>query len=388
METYKSYLRVNKYFLCAIGAWPKQRKIKKWSISTLVWISLLSFLTAEFTALVRFGDNFDMIIQTLPPLLSNVISIACLLAITVNNDKIGLILSKMEKHWVYWASKPMEIEFIRENAERGRKLCIKFIVMVFLVMIEYLSVPLVPILLDIFKPLNESRPKRLMINTDYCVNTDDYYFWISLHAVIGCVTLVTVFLSVDCIFIVFIYHACGQLAILGFRLKNLVSIDYDQSTDDEEVMNRIKFCIKLHKSIIIFVNDIKECFSTTYFFAVGLNMLMMTFTMIQMLINIHDPREVLACLCYSMGQMFMLLFLTLPCQRLIDLSHQIPFNIYDGFWYKTSPKSQKLLLIIIMRCANPLTFTAGKLYTFSIQNFGAVVKASFSYLTVLSSVRE
>lgn len=99
---------------------------------------------------MRFGDNFDMIIQTLPPLLSNVISIACLLAITVNNDKvynkknlkrffdtkltiffynyqIGLILSKMEKHWVYWASKPMEIEFIRENAERGRKLCIKFI---------------------------------------------------------------------------------------------------------------------------------------------------------------------------------------------------------------------------------------------------------------------
>lgn len=43
-----------------------------------------------------------------------------------------------------------------------------------------------------------------------------------------------------------------------------------------------------------------------------------------MIINIHDPREVIACLLYALGQMFMLLCLTLPCQRLIDYSLQIP----------------------------------------------------------------
>lgn len=84
-------------------------------------------------------------------------------------------------------------------------------------MFEYISVPLVPILLDVFVPLNESRPKRLMIVADYCVNTDDYYFLISIHAVYSCIAIVTVFLSIDGIFIVFIYHACGQLAILGYN---------------------------------------------------------------------------------------------------------------------------------------------------------------------------
>ncbi|XP_051153956.1 uncharacterized protein LOC127277136 [Leptopilina boulardi] len=388
METYKSYLIVNKYFLCAIGAWPKQKKIKKWAISIFVWINLLSFLAAQITALVKFGHDFDIIIATLPPFFSNSISIACLVAISINSDKMRIILSKMEKQWIYWATKPNEIELVRENADLGRKLSIRFIVVVYVIMIEYLSVPIIPIVLDVFKPLNQTRSRRLIFVADYCVNTDDYYFWILLHAIIGCVTRVTVFLSIDCIFIVFIYHACGQLAILGFRLKNLVSIDYDQSTNDEDVMKRIKFCIKLHKSIIIFVNDIKECFSTPYFFAVGLNMLMMSFTMIQMIINIHSPKDVFAFLCYAFGQMFMLLCLTLPCQRLIDLSQQIPTNIHNGFWYKMSIKSQKMLLIIIRRSANPCTFTAGKLYTFSIENFGAVVKASFSYLTVLSSVRE
>ncbi|XP_051153781.1 uncharacterized protein LOC127277028 [Leptopilina boulardi] len=286
------------------------------------------------------------------------------------------------------SSKSIEIEFIRDNADLGRKLSIMFIVVVFVVMFEYISVPLIPILLDVFKPLNESRPRRLMIVADYYVNTDDHYFLISLHATYSCIAIVTVFLSIDGIFIVFIYHACGQLSILGFRLKNLVLENHQFNNDDEEIMEEIKFCVKLHKSIIIFVNDIKECFSTPYFFAMGLNMLMMSFTMIQMIINIHDPREVVACLCYTFGQMFMLLCLTLPCQRLIDLSQQIPINIHEGFWYKISSKSQKMLLIIIMRSAYPCTFTAGKLYTFSMESFGAVIKASVCYLTVLLSVRE
>lgn len=76
--------------------------------------------------------------------------------------------------------------------------------------------PLVPVFLDIIKPLNESRPKRLMIVAYYYVNSNDYYFWISLHATYSCVAFVTVLLSIYGMFIAFIYHACGQLAILGY----------------------------------------------------------------------------------------------------------------------------------------------------------------------------
>lgn len=88
-------------------------------------------------------------------------------------------------------------------------------VVVFGVMAEYIFVPLVPILLDVFMPLNESRPKKLMIIVDYGVNIDDNYFLICIHTFYSCVAIVTVFLSIDGIFIIFVYHACGQLAILG-----------------------------------------------------------------------------------------------------------------------------------------------------------------------------
>lgn len=33
----------------------------------------------------------------------------------------------MEKQWKEWASHPVEFEFIRKNADIGRKLCIMFI---------------------------------------------------------------------------------------------------------------------------------------------------------------------------------------------------------------------------------------------------------------------
>lgn len=90
-------------------------------------------------------------------------------------------------------------------------------VIFYIVGVEYIFLPLIPFFLDIVMPLNESRPRSLIMLAEYFVDSDnDYnYLAISVHQVPMVFLLATVIVAIDGIFIVFIYHACGQFEILG-----------------------------------------------------------------------------------------------------------------------------------------------------------------------------
>ena len=66
----------------------------------------------------------------------------------------------------------------------------------------------------------------------------------------------------------------------------------------------------------------------------------------------------------------------------------LTFNFsYNGYWYQLSFRSQKLLLMIMKRSSKSCTFTAGKVYTFSMQNFAMVRKfKSFEKIDLLHSL--
>ncbi|KAF3054490.1 Odorant receptor 388, partial [Nylanderia fulva] len=56
-----------------------------------------------------------------------------------------------------------------------------------------------------------------------------------------------------------------------------------------------------------------------------------------------------------------------------------------GRWYYTSRRCRKILLLILNRTMTPCKITAGNLMTLSIENYGAVLKTSMSYFTMLRS---
>ena len=53
----------------------------------------------------------------------------------------------------------------------------------------------------------------------------------------------------------------------------------------------------------------------------------------------------------------------------------MPLNLffrYNSDWYKLPIRSQKMLLFIMRRSANPCEFVAGVLFRFSIETFASV----------------
>ena len=138
--------------------------------------------------------------------------------------------------------------------------------------------------------------------------------------------------------------------------------------------------------------------------------------------------------------MLHLFVVTIPCQQMTNHSLQISDSVYviplllkkieygkldilwyewnfryESNWYILPVRSQKLLLMLMRRTSKPFEFVVGKIYTYSMENlmmvfmkkwyiislymdsdiykyvlidesFFKVIKASFSYFTVLLSL--
>ncbi|XP_043479736.1 uncharacterized protein LOC122509611 isoform X2 [Leptopilina heterotoma] len=390
MEAFNSHMKICKFFSSSMGLWPQQSKLTQKLISIFVWLTLTSFFIPLLLSIKNIKGNLDMLI----PWLANffgLIAGACSYANACNNrKKIKLFISKMKNDWLNCES-TSEYEIMLENASLNNNLIKVQLVLYCAAMLKYISEPIIPLFLDIIIPLDESRPRKLIAEANYLVDADDTFNFIviSINEIHVTVAAVVITMTVDTIFIFSAYHACGQLQILGYKFKNLVNADYNVAfSDKRDTQKEIKFCIKMHKSTIMFINDFNDCFSIPLFLNLGLTMLMMSLAGVQFVTKLDNLGEAFTMMSYTIGQICRLFCLTLPSQRLIDQSNELFQNIYDSYWYTLPSDSKTLVKTVMLRCLIPNSFTAGKLYCFSMSNFVTVIKTAVSYITVLLSIRE
>lgn len=74
---------------------------------------------------------------------------------------------------------------------------------------------LIPPLLDIVSPLNESRPMLPVHPGYYFVDEREYFFYIFLHATVAWEIAVTGVVAHDCMLLTYIEHVCSIFAIVG-----------------------------------------------------------------------------------------------------------------------------------------------------------------------------
>lgn len=81
--------------------------------------------------------------------------------------------------------------------------------------------------------------------------------------------------------------------------------------------------------------------------------------------------------------MLQLYLLSYASDRLSSQSESIVEALYQSKWYELPPKLRKNLCFIAMRANKPVNLIAGQFYTLNIENFKNILKASFSYFSVL-----
>jgi len=85
-------------------------------------------------------------------------------------------------------------------------------------------------ILDIVLPMNESRPFRMLIVTQYFIDQQKYFFLIMLHITIAyCIGTATV-IATGTMLITCVQHFCGMFRIARYEIHNIETAINIQNT--------------------------------------------------------------------------------------------------------------------------------------------------------------
>ncbi|KAL6425644.1 hypothetical protein ACFW04_009635 [Cataglyphis niger] len=291
-----------------------------------------------------------------------------------------------------------EYKIMKSYAENSRRFSLVYTVYAFITVFIFMSMSLIPYILDVIMPLNESRPVLPPYKGYYFVDIREYFFQIYWHSIIAWEIIITGVIAHDCMFVTYVEHVCSMFAIAGFRYEHLfynhkekteTALNADESDIDDKINRydkRIAFLVYSHLKALEYAHLIEDIFTKPF----ALQMLIVTIGMSVSLLQItqqDDILETIKYIFYVFGQLVHLFCLSFEGQKLIDHSLQMHDKIYNSSWYKTSVKLQKLIILVMMKSLQPCFLTAGKIYIFSLENFTMVLQTSMSYFTVLGSVQ-
>ncbi|XP_072748581.1 uncharacterized protein [Anoplolepis gracilipes] len=369
------------------GQWPYQKPKTRLFCISLVTLATFSMIVPQMAKFVKCNGDLQCIFHTLTAYLLTVVTLVKLYTCYFNRCKMKILIDQLFVEWDDLQT-PEEFEIMKKYAEKGRRYSLGYSLYCFISACLFMSMSLIPPLLDVVLPLNESRPILPAHPGYYFVDDRKYFYFILSHATIAWEVAITGLLAHDCMLVTYVEHVCSIFAITGFRFERLMckhanSVLQSASETDRK---RIEFSVHTHWKALKFAQLIEDTFSLTLAIQIILNTVMISITLLQITQEDADILIMLRYIVYVLAQLIHLFCLSFEGQKLIDHSLQTRLTLYNSPWYKAPTKSQKMLLFVMRKSFQPVVLSAGKIYIFSLENFTSIVQTSMSYFTVLSSL--
>ncbi|THK32906.1 odorant receptor 13a-like [Diachasma alloeum] len=380
-----------KWLLSSFGAWPFQSSRFRYLSRYTVGFLICSLLVPEIIKLVTVYDDLGKTIACVPILALHSLTVTKMLNCLLNLNQNKLLLLEIQKDWQRTLS-PADVEILKRNAKQNRSITHTYIYYIYATTLMYLLGPMVPKVLDVVMPLNESRPALEIYQTEYFVDPVKNKIPILVHAYVISPFPSTIIVAFDALYCNCVNHACSMFEIVGKRLENIID-DIDNANQrfspimENNIHSSLRACIRQHRKSLQFAHLLRLTYSICFLSIVVINTVALSITLYQVVQNLGETSEIIRYGTFSIGQIVHLFFLSRPAQKLMDHSSRIHSFAYQGYWYNIPMRSKKMLILIMMRSRNPSILTAGKLYVMSLQSFARVIKTSMSYFTVLLSVR-
>ncbi|KAJ8672749.1 hypothetical protein QAD02_004009, partial [Eretmocerus hayati] len=267
-----------------------------------------------------------------------------------------------------------ERNVLKGYSETGRLFTIGYMGYMLSACAVFVSMPLHPVLLDIVMPLNDSRALKSILEGEYLIDLEEYYGAIWAYECFVCAITNFLFIGVDSSYSAYVHQCVGLLAIVKFHLRSTsgnTSTKLNENNGSNDAYNSIVRPVELHRKALRFANALESTYSTNFFILFALNAVLLSVGSVVILINLDHLMEFIRYSMIWVGVMMHMFYLSLPAQKLTDISAGIFHDAYTNKWYKCTVKTQKLLKFIMMRSKEPCLLTAGKVYVMNLENCGA-----------------
>ncbi|XP_072756972.1 uncharacterized protein [Anoplolepis gracilipes] len=399
----EKYYASNKLFLSRVGGWPYQHKTLKVLLPIFLTIIQCSFLATQIILLHDTWGDVDIAIESMISFFVCIGSNMKLMNIIINNSKFRRLLRLMSNHWSVFNSKS-ERYILKYYADIGQKITKYYAAYLYTILVLYLFIPLIPRILDIVIPLNESRPLNYVVQAEYRVDKEKYYYLILFHIYIITAAAIAIILSIDTMYVICVLHACSLFTAISHSFENIVGQTSVKTNDNEKIRTRTHLfierhdsinddyhelmkCLKKHQLALEYVHLLDSMFTHVMFALISFNMLILSIIGLQIINKLGHTEEVIRNLCICIGAFIHLICMCFPGQLLIDRSTEVFHKAYSSRWYTFSIKSKTLLKIFLNRSIVPSTLSAGKTFTMSMSLISSVMHTAMSYFTALGSIQ-
>ncbi|XP_012138734.1 uncharacterized protein LOC100875549 [Megachile rotundata] len=373
-----------------LGVDPYQDNMLSNFIIFLVTCTALGMVIPTFLGFHKAlrDKDMDALFESLPYFIASSIGIVKLANLQLNKANFRKLLNMVADEWenlkLNNELKPLEdLTKLASTVARIYRTCILSSMTIFL------SVTLLPSVLDVILPLNETRPRQQLFNVEYLFfDKDEYYYSVYLQLSWSTFVIVMVIGFVDSLYIIIIHHSSGLFAVCGEQIKKVTEMSDAVGGRISDQIYQCKRCMVMHEKALQFYEILKETSTKNYFFQVGLNMMGISVQAVLLVSSLDKPDQAMKAGVLLISKQFHLFVVSLPGQVLLDHCAQLAKNIYCSKWYRTPLQIQKMIKIMQIKANRPCALTAGGLYEMSIENFGSTLKSCMSYVTMLLSLKE
>ncbi|XP_014485408.1 PREDICTED: uncharacterized protein LOC106749947, partial [Dinoponera quadriceps] len=208
------YHNVTKRLSSVIGVWPyqnKKEKVFRLSVTILAAIAMIIPQTCKF---YHCDKDLECIFGTIP---SYILVIGIMLKLHTCSWKANKIKTLTDHMFSDWErlQDPQEYEIMETYVASARRIIVIYIWLCLPSMTIFVLVSLIPRILDIVLPLNESRPIVLPFEAYYFVDEREYFFYIFFQGAIIADIAIMGLIVHDAMFMTFVEHVCGVFAVAG-----------------------------------------------------------------------------------------------------------------------------------------------------------------------------
>nr|XP_012138767.1 PREDICTED: uncharacterized protein LOC100875325 isoform X2 [Megachile rotundata] len=277
--------------------------------------------------------------------------------------QIKILLDRIVRDWKTMGS---ELHVLDEITATGYRLAHLYRVTLLTFTMIFNYIPLIPPTLDIILPRNESRPRHQLFQVNYVFfDADDHFIFTYLHMFWAGSLTVFVVVTVDSLYMLIIHHASGLFDVCGYQVE--------MACREEKVKDAMfKQCLITHHKALEFFNLLQACSQSMNLLLVGMNMLLISTTGVQIILYMDRPLDSVRFVLFFLGEHFHLYIISLLGQIVLNHSLLLPEKIYGSNWDDIPIKFQKLLFKMIIRCSRPCILSAGGLYDMNMENYGKV----------------
>nr|XP_032517634.1 odorant receptor 63a-like [Danaus plexippus plexippus] len=151
---------------------------------------------------------------------------------------------------------------------------------------------------------------------------------------------------------------------------------------------RLRICVQQHQRALRAAKILQECFSVPTFAQFSVSLIIICVTAFQVLSHTGNIMRLIPRCTYLLNMIFQVFLYCYHGHHLTVESEELARRAYEMPWYMCSVNVRRSILIMMIRCHRIVKFTAGGFTTLSLATFTAVIKLSYSMLTLLQQVNE